>query len=391
MKQTNRNSDRQPHLVWVYAVPIFSALDSATWLQTTQELRNSNWRVTLIAKGPSGEHQINGVSVICLSTIQKYFLGQLIFHLRIVLFLLRNWQTVDIVLFHQISVPWLLPVKLLRLLQNKRYPLFVMDTRDLNVVEDNFRNRLRMVYFNLTHQIANWWADGQTAITPRMADLVKIPQRLRWGFWPSGVNLERFAKVQEQRKWPTAQEVIHLMYVGKLHHGRNLLPICHAVQQANAQGALFSLTFVGSGSEQERLEAFAAQSAGSIKVLPPVSHELVPTLLRQAHIGVTSLPAPGDRHFEASSPIKLFEYMAAGLPILSTRNVCHTDVVGAGDYAFWAEDATVASLLATLTAINAAKLDLERRGEAAQEAVKAWSWQTAGQQLDLALSARRVG
>ena len=56
-------------------------------------------------------------------------------------------------------------------------------------------------------------------------------------------------------------------------------------------------------------------------------------MLAAADIGVTSLPSPDDVKYEASSPLKLFEYMAAGLPVLATSNRCHTDVVGAGGYA----------------------------------------------------------
>ena len=44
---------------------------------------------------------------------------------------------------------------------------------------------------------------------------------------------------------------------------------------------------------------------------------------------------PGEFDFPVSSPIKLFEYLAAGLPILATRIDCHTNVVGNADCAVW--------------------------------------------------------
>ena len=42
--------------------------------------------------------------------------------------------------------------------------------------------------------------------------------------------------------------------------------------------------------------------------------------------------------FGVSSPIKLFEYLAAGLPILATRIDCHTNVVGNADCAVWLDE-----------------------------------------------------
>jgi glycosyltransferase involved in cell wall biosynthesis len=338
-----------------------------------------------VGKGPTGNHLINGVEATSLATVDKYLLNNVVFHLRVLLFLVRSWRTTDVILFHQLSAPWLLPLRLLRLITGGRRPQFVMDTRDLNVVEGNWKNRLRRSYFELTHTLANRFADGQTAITPRMAELVKIPPHQRWGYWPSGVSLERFAEVHIGRQWPGAAEPIHLMYIGKLHSERNLLPLCEAVEQAHAQGLNFQLSYVGSGPEQGKLEEAAARSHGRIRVLPAVSHEQIPELLRSAHLGVTSLPAPDDRKFEASSPIKLFEYMAAGMTILSTSNACHTDVVGSGQYAFWAHGTDAASLLRALAAIDAARASLPELGEEARQAVQAWTWRAAGEQLDQAL------
>lgn len=387
MTTSSQRQAKPLHLVWVYPVPVATALDSATWLQTTHVLRTLGWQVTLVAKGPTGQHTINGVQVTCVSTPAKYLLNNVMFHLWVLLLILRGWRTIDVVLFHQLSAPWFLPLRLVRLLSSRQRPQFVMDTRDLNTVEGGLKNRIRRVYFDLTHALANRWADGQTAITERMAELVRIPAAKRWGYWPSGVSLERFAGAHTGRRWPTAAEPVHLMYVGKLHSERNLLPICRAVDEANQRGMHFVLTFVGAGPEQAILEACAAQSEGRICVLPAVSHEQIPQLLRNAHVGITSLPAPDDAKFEASSPIKLFEYMAAGIPMLATSNGCHTDVVGAGRYAFWVHEVSPDGILRALTEINDAKLTLAERGEEARHAVLAWTWSAAGAQLDGALRA----
>jgi glycosyltransferase involved in cell wall biosynthesis len=233
------------------------------------------------------------------------------------------------------------------------------------------------------HRLANRWADGQMAITQHMAETVRVPLERLWGIWSSGVNLDLFAPAQMARRWPSAEEPINLVYIGALHHGRNLLVLCRAVEKANAEGMAFSLSLIGEGPERLALETFALRTAGRVRVVSAVPHDQVPGLLAQAHVGV--LPFPNEVKFQVSSPVKLFEYMAAGLPVLATRIVCHTDVVKGGNYAFWAEDASVEGLLAALRLVWRSRASLEGRGREAATAAQAWTWQESGRKLKTAL------
>jgi glycosyltransferase involved in cell wall biosynthesis len=124
---------------------------------------------------------------------------------------------------------------------------------------------------------------------------------------------------------------------------------------------------------------------GRVKIIPPVSHDQIPNILAHAHVGVTSLPDPDDVIYQASSPIKIFEYMAAGLPILATRNVCHTDVVGDGKFVFWADKTDEASLLEAINASWEKRAELAQLGQEALDSVQEWTWQEAGKKLSAAL------
>jgi glycosyltransferase involved in cell wall biosynthesis len=231
--------------------------------------------------------------------------------------------------------------------------------------------------------MGNRWADGQTTITNRMAQVVHVPPERLWGTWPSGVTLATFTPAQQQRTWPTIADPIHLIYIGSLHYERNLINLCRAVEVANAAGMAFHLTLLGEGSERADLTQFAQQTSGRIQVLPSIPHAQVPQLLAQAHVGV--LPFPDEEKFRVSSPIKLFEYMAAGLPILATRIVCHTDVIGDGDYVFWAESADVAGIYAALRNLWNRRERLPQQSRLAAAAAPAWSWHAAAKKLSRAL------
>lgn len=376
----------QRHMAWILTHSLQSALHATARLEPTRELRNLGWKVTLIAVGPGGKQLIRGVEVQYVPMPDLYFVRQLLFHLRVLRLLAREVDTLDIMFFHQMSLLWLLPVKLWRVLTGRKRPLLVMDTRDLNSADGGFKTQLRVWFYDFMHKLANLWVDGQTVITPRMAELVRVPQEKLWGIWPSGVNYEQFAPARSGRSWPAPENPIHLVYVGRLHQERNLMPLCRAVKQANEEGMAFILSLVGHGPEEVALQSFAQEAAGNINIVPAVSHDKIPDLLAQAHVGVTSLPPLDNRKFEASSPIKLFEYMSAGLPILSTRNACHSDVVAEGNYTFWADGTTPADLLIPLREIWRERDRLPVKGGAAARAAQKWTWQVSAQKISNALA-----
>jgi len=380
----NHRSSEQLHIIWVYSGSLAADLDAATWLETVKELRSFGWRVTLVAAGPDGCHQIRGVEVLCIPRPDIYLVGQLAFHGRVLSLIMRQWTTVDVILFDQMSAPWLLPLRILRGLTAQRRPLMVMDIRSMHMPgKQTFKDRLRGVFVGIMSRAASRWVDGYLVITKRMAESLRIPSERLWGVWPSGVNLEQFASARTARRWPSPEGPIHLIYHGSMHFERNLMPLCQAVVRGNADGMSFNLSLVGDGTERAELEVFAAQTNGAIRIVPTVPYDAVAEVLAQANVGV--LPFPDEEKFRVSSPIKLFEYMAAGLPILATRIVCHTDVVGGGDYAFWAEDAGETGLLDSLRLVWQSRELLNEMGRQAAIASESWTWTASAKKLKKAL------
>lgn len=374
-------------LIWIYDGSLDSAMDSATWLRTVEELRNSGWQKTiLLAAGPSGCRLVHGVEVFCIERPDIYFLRQAMFHIRVVQFVLQRWDQTDIILFHEISAPWILPLRLFRFFKRRHQPILVMDTRSLPMPHpqnEKWKDEVRRYAYNIFVWLGNHYADGRLAITQRMADAIHIPKDKLWGTWPSGAAEEHFSNVRVTRQWPSGKEAVQLVYHGSMHHERNLLVLCQAVAQAKIAGMSFELTLVGDGTQRKELEAFAAHSDAPIHVLAPVSYQAIPEILAEAHVGV--LPFPDEEKFRVSSPIKLFEYMAAGLPVLATRVVCHTDVVGAGEFVFWAEDSDEQGLLDAMRMIWAGRDLLSKMGQNAFFASAAWTWKVSAEKLRNAL------
>jgi glycosyltransferase involved in cell wall biosynthesis len=386
MKQVKELEPIQPHLVWVFPGRLDTYLSAATWLRTTHELRNLGWRVSLINAGQSGIQTVRGVEIISLPGPDIYLLRQIIFHLNVLGFIFSNWSSIDLILTGQPSALLILPLKLLRIIQRKRKPLLVMDTRTIpmeDLRKASMRDKLRGWFSNLMNRFGNSWADGQTAITQRMAECVHIPSHRLWGIWPSGVDLEQFTDSFGNRKWPTGDEPIHLAYIGVLHYERNLMSLCKAAEMANKEGKNFIVSLTGWGTAREDLESFASLTNGRIRVNPTIPNDQIPGLLEKVHVGV--LPFPDEDKYKVCSPVKLFEYMAAGLPILATRIVCFTDVIGNGTYTFWAEDATPEGLLSSLRLIWTSRSSLKRMGSESATAAHFWTWKESAGKLSEAL------
>lgn len=359
-------------------------LDSVTWLDTTRELRQLGMDVTLLAAGPPGPGEYRGIEVYNIERPETYLIGRVLFHLRLLRYLRPRLSQFDFILFHPISAIWLFP---LRLIGRKR-PLLVMDSRDLlDFSTTTLKARLRNAWERFTYWLARHLADGQTAITPRLAQLVGIPPQQLWGIWPSGVASETFAVSRSNRRWPAAGEPVRLVYVGIFLEQRNLRPLARAVKRANDEGMAFTLSLYGDGPYRAALEAEATGADGAVRVENPIPYERVPAMLGEAHIGVTSLPSPDDIKYEASSPLKMFEYMAAGLPMLSTSNNCHVDVAGQGSYVFWAAEPDEESLLAALRQAWAARDRLAELGREAYRDVHDWTWAASARKLHSALEA----
>jgi glycosyltransferase involved in cell wall biosynthesis len=379
------------NLIWVCGGSLDDRLDAATYLDTTREIRKMGWQVNLVVSGPPILRTIRGVEVYCIQVPEKYFVWHFIFHLKLLFKIIKMRTAPDFILFHQISAVWLLPLRFIRRLIGKAQTQLVMDTRSVHMPpkkKEGMKGHLRRIYFRLMQVAANRLADGQTAITEHMAAVVKIPSQKLLGTWPSGVNIEKFSSAMKSRSWPCGNDPVHLIYIGTFDHERNLIKLCRAVEKANSEGMFFKLSLVGDGTDRRRLEHFAHKTQERVRVIPPIPHQRIPQILSQAHIGV--LPFPDEEKFRVSSPIKLFEYMAAGLVILATRIFCHTNVIGERKYAFWAEGSEVIELFHSLELVWQNRPGLSAMGRDAADAAKEWSWEKSARKLTKSLKSVQV-
>jgi glycosyltransferase involved in cell wall biosynthesis len=142
------------------------------------------------------------------------------------------------------------------------------------------------------------------------------------------------------------------------------------------------LLVIGDGDGREELEAAGATVTGF------VPHDAVPGLLSQANIGLVPYAADAPDYF---SPIKLFEYLAAGLAVIAADIPGVRDVTGtAAALLVDAGDADgLAAAVARLASDGALRSELGLNGQAL--VAEAHTWQhRARRVLDIAQAVSAV-
>jgi glycosyltransferase involved in cell wall biosynthesis len=148
----------------------------------------------------------------------------------------------------------------------------------------------------------------------------------------------------------------------------------HALDQlveAAARVEGVTLLFVGDGPERPRVEALAEDLGVDARFTGTVPHDRVPALLSAMDLGV-ALARPGEPfHY---SPLKLAEYLAAGLPTLAPAARHLVSQLGEEQGVSFVEPGDVDSLAERIRELREDPARRVRQGAAAREASHAWSW-----------------
>lgn len=227
----------------------------------------------------------------------------------------------DVVMFSY-SAAHLIPlVALRRLLRGK--PKLVLDIRSVPVdVDSGLRGRLLEFRYHAALRLADRICDGVTAITPMLRDSLKpILHRLgeRVGIWASGVDMDRFQPAGQSTKAAlglAGKRVV--MYHGVLSPNRGIQNIIRAVAILSKEMEDLCFLVVGDGPGRTELEELAAECgvAERVKFTGHKPYTDMPYYIAAADAGVLSFP--NIQWWAVSSPIKLMEYLAMGLPVIAT-------------------------------------------------------------------------
>jgi glycosyltransferase involved in cell wall biosynthesis len=199
---------------------------------------------------------------------------------------------------------------------------------------------------------------------------------------PNGVDVTRF----EQRSASTRSEAFCIGFVGTLKPWHGLDVLLDAYAGFHGQVPDSRLLIVGHGPE---LDAVVAQAerlgiAEHVVMTGAVDPQRIPELLAAMDVGVAPYPETADFYF---SPLKVYEYMAAGLAVVASRIGQLDELIADGQDGLLCPPGDAVALTAALVRLHAnlpLRQAMGRRARAKMLAEHTWS-AVAQQVLDLAL------
>jgi len=198
--------------------------------------------------------------------------------------------------------------------------------------------------------------------------------------WPNGVDLDKFdigmtkAQARERLGLPPDKAIVG--YVGMLKTMGMEKGIDTAIEAAKLLPDDVALVLVG--GKQEDVDHYKGVAAGlglSARVFFAgwVAHDRVPVYLKAFDIAIA--PFPKTEHYDHyMSPMKIFEYMAAGVPIVASDLESIRELLSS-ECAVLIKPDSAQDLADGATRLLNGSLDREKITAKAFETVKRFSWQ----------------
>jgi glycosyltransferase involved in cell wall biosynthesis len=147
---------------------------------------------------------------------------------------------------------------------------------------------------------------------------------------PNGVNADRFSDdflVKNENN--QLNSTFTIGFVGSLKPWHGLGILIDSFARFYAQYPQSRLLIVGDGNERDflRQEVNRQQLQSVVHFTGAVSPETIPNCLQQMDVAVAPYPPLDNFYF---SPLKLYEYMAAGLPVIASKIGQITELIDDG-------------------------------------------------------------
>lgn len=289
---------------------VHSRYDHRIFIKECSSLFSAGFDVTLIAADGDGIEEKNGVKIIGLGKTIDSRVSRMT---RTVWQLFENALKVDANIYH-FHDPELIPVGLLLKIKGKKVIYDVHEDLPRQILSKYYiPPRLRSMVSktaNLAEKVAAWTLNGIVAATPNIAD--RFPAH-------KTVTVQNFPIIEEimiSDFLPYSKRPMGITYIGGLSKQRGIQEMIMAVSLIPE--TLNPRLVLAGRYDEPNLNNELQKYHGFEKVVfcGWQNRNEVARLLANMRVGMVILHP--NINYVQSQPVKLFEYMAAGLPVIAS-------------------------------------------------------------------------
>jgi glycosyltransferase involved in cell wall biosynthesis len=355
------------NILWILEKQFDVSLDRATWLETIKVLQKKH-TIRLVTGYLNNKPQFSGIrdeivyiSVSKIPVVKRFFLY--LKQVKILEKYVIKYRPNALILN---SLNPMIVHKAAKLAKKYSFRTY-LDIRTLPVQSGLIRGVIDNYLFRKSLTIAANNFSGISYITNEMQRYCIEKYKLvkhNSSIWTSAVDSEKFKPTPpNDRKEPC----LKLLYHGTIVENRGLDKVIEAFSLLPDLNINFDIVGNGNGIKFLKGVIEKHNELSRIKILPPVPYEQVPDVINDADLGI--LPFQPWNGWNTSSPIKLFEYLSCGRPVILTTIPAHTNVLADSDCAFWVNDVTPKSFAKAIKQAIDAKTKFYKMGKEGRELV----------------------
>ena len=339
-------------------------------------------RVTVLATGSGTRMQVDGIRIVTVPAGRS-----------VVSAVWRLWREarVERANVYHLHEPQLLPLALLLKVCHRARVIYDIHEHLPEMLADfSSRSGLAPALWSRLMILAERWLVHLSDAVVVTSDLLLRRYGRGWGRVVAIYNYPRPELFSESSRVPPELKERYrgrriVLYQGQLGRARDITTLIRAAKLAAEQIPTLTLLLLGpvfgEGYREELIRMIEREGArSSVELLDPVSHLDMPAYLNLAEVGLVVLPAL--TVFRSSLPIKLFEYMACGRPVIGSRLPAIERIVGRTGCGLLVESSNPTSLAEAIADLLTHPLKAARMGSRGSQAVRdRYNWNRMQQRL----------
>jgi len=253
--------------------------------------------------------------------------------------------------------------------------IFDCDEWDSFTLKDNNAPFYKIWISNIISKIAIKFSDLIIISNNKIKELIQKKYHSKLIYIPNGVDTSTFRTIVKK-----SSDNFVVMYVGSLHKIEQIKPILDSVDKVVKDILNIKFIFVGPG-EIDRLERNANKKY--VEFTGRMDYEKIPQIMSEAYILIAAFS--NLKSLRYSSNVKIFEYMASGVPIIASSVGEIPEILEKGKAGYLVKPDDPDAIAGAILEVHDNYEKAVEKASYAMEVVKKYDWSVLSEKLKKAL------